>query len=86
MISKHDKNCVVVGRMSAALSDMEVSEGATLFRPTETATFFGSGSSGLGSYMFQVAATLHWLRPPLPLAPAPELQIQAPCSHLILRK
>lgn len=33
--------------MSAALSDMEVSEGAALFRPTKTATFFGSGLSGL---------------------------------------
>src|SRR3989338_6221609 len=60
-MSKHDKNCVVVGRMSAALSDMEVSEGAALwpqarnfatlvFRPTKTATLFGSGLSGLGSY------------------------------------
>jgi len=32
-----------VDRMSAALSDMDVSEGVALFRPTETATFFGSG-------------------------------------------
>jgi len=50
-MSKRDKNCAVVGRMSAALSDMEMSDNAALIRPTKTASPLGFGLSGLGIFI-----------------------------------